>query len=194
MKTYKQDRKFNELDPLNTGPTRNPGALKQCQSIDFPYRTLTGFKLVTLFTVLALGLIGKSYLAHAEENAVMSNIQAVAESYAQETGDVLAQDDRWTRIEFSSTYIDPVVVIEGSSANENNAYVVGIRNVVDALGFEISLKNCNNSTGNPVQEAVNYAVIEKDPLPTTEKTNAEIRQQFSWGECTMASADTTTTS
>ena len=149
----------------------------------------TGFKLATIATALALGLTGKPYLAQAEPNAVTSNLQALAVSYAQESNGVLAQD-QWTRIEFSGTYIDPVVVVEGSSANENNAYIVGIRNV-DSLGFEISLKNCNNSAGNPLQEDVSYAVIERSQLPATEDGNANIRQQFSWGECTTAAANST---
>jgi hypothetical protein len=190
VKTNKRNRKSNEQDALNLEQTRKQGALKQCQSVAFSYSSIAGFKLVTLVTALALGLIGKPYLAHAEENIVMSNIQSLAESYAQESNDVLAQD-HWTRIEFSGTYIDPVVVVEGSSANKNNSYVVGIRNV-DEMGFEISLKNCNKSTGNPVQEDVNYAVIERNQLPATEDAKAEIRQQFSWGECTTAAAHTKT--
>ncbi|MDD5323185.1 MAG: hypothetical protein PHD43_21750, partial [Methylococcales bacterium] len=60
-----------------------------------------------------------------------------------------------------------------------------------AMGFEVSLKNCSNSTGIPVQENVNYAVIEKSQLPLTEDANAEVRQQFSWGEC-AATEDATT--
>jgi hypothetical protein len=191
VKINNQNRKSNPQDPLNPEQTHNPGTLIQCQSVDFSYPN-TGFKLVTLLTALALGLIAKPYLAHAEENAVTSNLQAVAKSYAQESSTVLAQD-HWTRFEFSGTYIDPIVVVEGSSANENNTFIVGVRNV-DAMGFEIRLKNCNNSTGNSVQEDVNYAVIEKDQLPATEGVNAEIRQQFSWGECTTAVANTTPTS
>jgi len=136
---------------------------------------------VAIFTALALGLISKPYLAHAEKDVVPSNLQAIAESYAQEHGEVLAQD-YWTRIEFSTTYIDPVVVVEGSIANADDSYVVGIRNV-DAMGFEVRLKNCDNSTNIPVQEYVNYTVIEKSQLPSTKGANAELRQQFSWGEC-----------
>jgi len=45
-------------------------------------------------------------------------------------------------------YIDPVVVVEGSVANANNPYVVGVRNI-DAMGFEVSLQTCNYSTGIP---------------------------------------------
>jgi hypothetical protein len=186
VKTYNQNTQYPTQDSLYPVQTRHPGALNQCQSVDSSYPSISGFKLVTLVTALALGLIAKPYLAHAEENAVTSNLQALAVSYAQESNDVLAQD-HWTRIEFSGTYIDPVVVVEGSNANENNAYVVGIRNV-DAMGFEISLKKCNESAGNPVQEDVNYSVIDKDRLSANEATNAQIRQQFSWGECTTTAA------
>ena len=188
MKINIQSSKSNQQNSLNLKQTRHSKALKQSQTFDFSYSSNVGFKRITLFTALALGLLCKPYLAHAEENAVTSNLQAVAESYAQEIGDVDAED-RWTRIEFSTIYIDPVVVVEGSIANGDKSYVVGIRNV-DARGFEVSLKNCSNSTGIPVQKKVNYSVIEKSQLPTTEGANAGVRQQFSWGEC--ATADTTT--
>ena len=102
---------------------------------------------IALLTALALGLMSKPYFAHAETNAVTSYLQEVAKSNAQELGGVIA-DEHWTRIEFSKTYIDPVVVVEGSVANANNPYVVGIRNV-DAMGFEISLQNCNNVHRHP---------------------------------------------
>jgi hypothetical protein len=135
VKTYNQNTKYNPQDPIYPAQTRHPGALIQCQPVGSSFHTINGFKLLTLVSALALGLIAKPYLAHAEENAVMSTIHALADLYAQETGDVLAQD-HWTRIEFSGTYIDPVLIVENSSVNENNSYVVGIRNV-DAMGFEI---------------------------------------------------------
>jgi hypothetical protein len=180
----------NTKKSLNLKLALNSRVLKQFQSADFSYSALASLMRATLFTTLALGLICSPYhLAYAEENPITSNQQSLAESYAQELGDVLAQD-HWTRIQFSSTYDDPVVVVEGSTANGNNSYVVGIRNV-DAMGFEVSLKNCDSAAGIPVQENVRYSVIEKSQLPSTEGANSEVRQQFSWGECTTA-ADITT--
>ena len=173
--------KTNTQKSLDLKRTRNSSALNQCQSIDSPYSSITGFMRIALLTALALGLISNPYFAHAETNAVTSYLQEVAKSNAQELGGVIA-DEHWTRIEFSKTYIDPVVVVEGSVANAHNTYVVGIRNV-GAMGFEISLQNCNNATGIPVQENVNFSVIEKSQLPATESSNAKIRQEFSWGEC-----------
>jgi hypothetical protein len=69
--------------------------------------------------------------------------------------------------------------------------MVGIRNV-DAMGFEISLENCNNSTDIPIQDNVSYAVIEKSQLPSTESANDKVRQQLLWGECVTAATDITT--
>ncbi len=167
--------------------TRNSTGFKQNQSGDSLYRSMTGFKLPALFKVLALSLISSPYFAHA--NALNSNLQAMASSYAQEVGTVTTQDN-WNRIEFGATYIDPVVVIEDSVANTNNTYVIGIRNV-DAMGFEINLKDCNSSSTNTsVQENVNFSVIDRSQLPPTEDPDAQVTQQFSWGEC--PSADTTT--
>jgi len=173
--------KTNTQKSLNLKRACNSSALIQCQTIDSPYSPITGFMRIALLTALSLGLISNPYFAHAETNAVTSYLQEVAKSNAQELGGVIA-DKNWTRIEFSKTYIDPVVVVEGSVANAHNTYVVGIRNV-GAMGFEISLQNCNNATGIPVQENVDFSVIEKSQLPATESSNAKIRQQFSWGEC-----------
>ncbi len=189
MKINFKSSKASKNKPLNLKQSRHSRALKQCQAVDFSYSSMTGFKRVAIYATLALGLISNPYLAHAE-NAVTSNLQALAELYAQESGDVRAED-HWTRIEFSTTYIDPVVVVGGSIANVNNTYVVGIRNV-DAMGFEISLENCNNSTDIPSQDNVSYAVIEKSQLPSTESANDKVRQQFSWGECVTAATDITT--
>jgi hypothetical protein len=190
VKVNIKSSKANKNKPLNLKKTRNSSALKRCQSVDFSYNPITDFKRVAIYATLALGLISNPYLVHAEENPVTSNLQAVAESNAQELGGVIA-NDHWTRIEFSTTYIDPIVVVEGSIANVNNTYVVGIRNV-DDKGFEVSLNNCSNPNDGPVQENVNFAVIEKSQLPSTEGPNAEVRQQFSWGECVTAATDITT--
>ena len=179
--------KTNTQKSLDLKRTRNSSALNQYQSVDSPYSSITGFMRIALLTALALGLISKPYFVHAETNAVISYLQEVAKSNAQELGGVIS-NEHWTRIEFSTTYIDPIVVVEGSVANANNTYVVGIRNV-DAMGFEVSLKNCNNSTDIPVQENVSYSVIEKSQLTLTKGANVDVRQLFSWGECVAAVAD-----
>lgn len=192
MKTNNPSSKTNKQHSLNLKQTRNSRALQQSQSFNFSDNPFTGFKKAAIYATLALGLISNPYLAHANKNAVTSNLQAqaVAESYAHELGDARVEE-HWTRIEFSSTYIDPVVVVEGSLGNGDIYYVVGIRNV-DAMGFEVSLKNCSNSNGIPIQENINYAVIEKSQLPLTDDPNAaELSQQFSWGECTAAAAEIT---
>jgi hypothetical protein len=173
--------KTNTQKSLNPQRTRNSSALNQYQTVDSPYSSITGFMRISFLTALALGMISNPYFAHAETNAVTSYLQEVAKSNAQELGGVIT-DEHWIRIEFSKTYVDPVVVVEGSAANLHSSYVVGIRNV-DKLGFEISLQSCNNATSIPVQENVNFSVIEKTQLPATESSNTKIRQQFSWGEC-----------
>jgi hypothetical protein len=185
VKTNNQISKTARTKSFNLKQTHHSGVLHSFQLFDFSYNPITGLKRAALYTALTVSLIGTPYLAHAEENAVTSNLQAIAKSYAQESGDVYAKE-RWTRIEFDTTYIDPVVVVEGSIADSDQPYMVGIRNV-DAMGFEVSLKNCSHSTGNPVQENVNYAVLEKSQLPLTEELNSKVRQQFSWGECALTS-------
>ena len=114
--------KTNTQKSLNLKRACNSSALNQCQSIDSPYSPITGFMRIASLTALSLGLMSNPYFAHAETNAVASYLQEVAKSNAQELGGVIA-DKNWTRIEFSKTYIDPVVVVEGSVANAHNTYV-----------------------------------------------------------------------
>ena len=161
-------------------------ALSQCQPADLSRSSMAGFMRVTLFLALAMCLVSKPYIAQAGTNAVTAYLQAVAQSNAQELGGVVA-NNHWTRIEFGKTYIDPVVVVEASAINPNSTYVVGIRNV-DAMGFEIGLKSCNNGADIPLQENVNYSVIDKSRLPSTQDANTKVRQQFSWGECPAAAS------
>jgi hypothetical protein len=75
---------------------------------------------IPLLTALPFVLISNSYFAHAESNFVPSYLQEVAKSNAQELGGVIA-DEHWTRIEFSTTYIEPIVVSEEPIANANNS-------------------------------------------------------------------------
>jgi hypothetical protein len=164
--------------------TRNSRALNQCQCVDSPCRSITGFMRIALLTALALGLISKPYFAHAETNAVTSYLQEVAKSNARELGEAIA-DERWIRMEFSTTYIEPIVVFEEPIDHANNTFVIGIRNV-DATGVEINLKDYDNSSDVSVKENVNFSVIQKSQLPATESSNAKVRQQFSWGECCPA--------
>ena len=175
--------KTNTQKSLNLKRACNSSALIQCQTIDSPYSPITGFMRIALLTALSLGLISNPYFAHAETNAVTSYLQEVAKSNAQELGGVIS-NEHWTRIEFSTTYIEPIVVFKEPIDSANNTYVVSIRNV-DATGFEINLKNCDKSSDAPVQENVNFSVIDKSQLPATEST-ANVRQQFSWGECCPA--------
>lgn len=147
----------------------------------FPRFSIFGAKQLILISVVALGLLINPYFAHAEENVVTSNLQAVAELSAQELGGVVA-NDHWTRIEFGTTYVDPIVVVEPLITNADNPYIVGIRNV-DSLGFEINLKGCNSSIDVPLQETISYSVIEHSQLPSAEQTSPPLGQPFAWGEC-----------
>ncbi len=164
--------------------TRNLRALNQCQCPDSLCRSIAGFMRIALLTAFILWLISKPYFAHAETSAVTSYLQEVAKSNARELGEAIA-DECWTRIEFSTTYIESIVVFEEPIGNANNTFVISIRNV-DATGVEINLKDYDNSSDDSVKENVNFSVIEKNQLPSTESSNAKIRQQFSWGECCPA--------
>jgi hypothetical protein len=136
-------------------------------------------KLHAMTAIAAAILLGPIH-AHAEPATAVLKLQKAAATNALELGSAVA-DDHWTRVEFSKVYDDPVVVIEPSIDNANNTYLVGIRNV-DAKGFEINLKSCNNARDFPLQENVNFSVIENGQLPGASQAPVT-KQRFAWGEC-----------
>lgn len=159
------------------------------QSTPLFHRQLFGAKRLTAIKTIATVLMLSPVLVLAELDPALLKLQTVAESNAMELGSAVA-DTHWTRIEFSKVYVDPIVVVEPLIDNGNNAYVVGIRNI-DDMGFEINLKNCNNSPEIPLQETINFSVIDNSQLPSAEQANTAVRQRFAWGECVTAAADIT---
>ncbi len=139
-------------------------------------------KLVAIKTIIAV-LSVSPILLHAEskKDANLLNIIEMSRSNAAELGSAVA-DDHWTRIEFSKMYVDPVVVIEPDVNADNNTYITGIRNI-DSKGFEINLKNCNDSSEVPLQETINFSVIDNSQIPPKNEKNTVLRQPFAWGEC-----------
>ena len=151
------------------------------QYFPLPNVSISDVKQFALRSVVVFCLAANPYLAQAEQNAEKVDIQTGAALNAQELGGVIG-NDHWTRIEFSKTYIYPVVVVEPSTVQGGNAYVVGIRNV-DASGFEINLKGCDGSINPLLQEEVNYSVVDNDQLSSAGQADTRIRQYFAWGEC-----------
>ncbi len=147
------------------------------------HHTFSNAKKVAAIKAIATVLLVSPMLLHAEskKDDNLLNIIAIADSNAVELGSVVA-DDHWTRIEFSKVYVDPVVVIESDVNAGNNTYVTGIRNI-DSKGFEINLKNCNASSEAPLQETINFSVIDNIELSQSNGNKSVIRQPFAWGEC-----------
>lgn len=139
-------------------------------------------KRLFLIALAVFWLIAKPFPVAAETADNTAKLQDISLKYAKEGTVVNADAKKWTRIEFSGNYIDPVVVMTDPVADKD--FIIGVRNV-DALGFEISLKDC--APGNiPITKDVAYEVVEKDGLPISEAENNMIHQQFSWGACVTA--------
>lgn len=145
-----------------------------------PRFSVRGVKSFAQNLTLTTILLASPYAVLAEQGSAMQNLQTAAAANAQELGGVTA-NGKWNRIEFSQPYTDPIVVVDPLIANGDSAYVVGIRNV-DSLGFEINLKSCNPASDIPLQETINYSVIENSQLRSSEASD-QIRQVYAWGEC-----------
>lgn len=111
----------------------------------------------------------------------IANLQNLSLKYAQE-GTVVNADQKWQRIDFARSYVDPVVVITEPA---DKPFITGIRNV-DETGFEIKLKSCD--AGNKaLYEGVAYEVMDKERLPIPAAENELVKQRFSFGGCVTAS-------
>jgi hypothetical protein len=76
-----------------------------------------------------------------------------------EMGEVFV-DHHWQRVDFSGTFIYPIVVAKPASSNDPEPAVVRIRNV-DETGFEIRIQEWDYQDGVHDYETVSYLVVEK---------------------------------
>ncbi len=137
-----------------------------------PHFASTSKRLFTALTA-ALALTAVSATVQAQQDPAVRNLQ----TQAQESNAAFASG-KWTRVEFSKSYDDPVVVVETLVNNSDVPYMVGVRNI-DPMGFEISLKSCNGSDA-PLQESINFSVLENNPAA---QDSEQSRQLYAWGEC-----------
>ena len=66
----------------------------------------------------------------------------------------------WKRVDFTDSFIDPVVVAKPSSYNETDPAVVRIKDV-DSTGFDISIQEWDYLDGSHAFETVGYIVMER---------------------------------
>ncbi|MFC1684227.1 choice-of-anchor D domain-containing protein [Pseudomonadota bacterium] len=76
-----------------------------------------------------------------------------------EVGEVFV-DHNWKRIDFDTTFVDPVVVAKPASQNDIAPAVVRLRNV-DATGFEMRVQEWDYQDGLHAAEHISYVVMDK---------------------------------
>lgn len=142
-------------------------------------------KVTAITAIAAASFLVNPLFVQAETSHNLQNIQTIADNNAAELGSIIASD-HWTRIEFSKVYVDPVVVLDAKPNTQSDTYIAGVRNI-DSMGFEINLKSCN-SNGNPLQETINYTVLDNNELTSNNQSNTLMKQRFAWGECKTSAA------
>ena len=69
-------------------------------------------------------------------------------------------DNNWVRVEFSSQFINPVVVVGPPSTNGTAPCVTRLKNIT-STGFDIRIQEWNYLDGNHTKETVSYLVMEQ---------------------------------
>ena len=76
-----------------------------------------------------------------------------------EVGEVMV-DHNWLRVQFQKPYVDPVVVAQSLSLNDDDPAVVRIRNV-DLSGFDVRIQEWHYLDGRHARESVGYLVMDR---------------------------------
>jgi len=88
-----------------------------------------------------------------------------------EIGEV-SVDHNWKRVAFNDTFIDPVVVANPLSYNEEDPAVLRIRNL-DSRGFDIRVQEWDYLNGTHTAENVSYIVMERGSYILEDGTKVE---------------------
>lgn len=89
-------------------------------------------------------------------------------------------DHTWTRITFSESFFDPIVIAKPLSYNEADPAIIDIRNV-DPTGFEVRIQEWNHLDGNHALEKVGYLAIERGVYTLPDGTRLEASQEEAGG-------------
>lgn len=84
-------------------------------------------------------------------------------------------DNTWTRITFSESFFDPIVIAKPLSYNETDPAIIDIRNV-SPTGFEARAQEWSHLDGNHALEKVGYLAIEKGAYTLPDGTRLEASQ------------------
>jgi hypothetical protein len=88
-----------------------------------------------------------------------------------ETGEV-SVDNNWMRVEFTDFFVDPIVVSNPLSSNEEDPAVIRIRDV-DSTGFDIRIQEWDYLDGTHTTEKVGYIVMERGSYTLEDGTKLE---------------------
>jgi PKD repeat protein len=94
--------------------------------------------------------------------------------FQMELGEVEINHD-WVRVDFSDSFVNPVVVAGPVSSNDSDPCVIRLRNIT-STGFDIRLQEWNYLDGSHALETVAYFVLERGSFTLADGTMVEAGQ------------------
>ncbi|MDJ0780928.1 MAG: malectin domain-containing carbohydrate-binding protein [Desulfosarcinaceae bacterium] len=107
----------------------------------------------------------------ADRNVVVEFAPESVDLPTFETGEVII-DHKWTRIGFTHSYSEPIVVARSLSINGRDPAVVRIRNV-GPTGFDLRVQEWDYRDGKHVKEQIGYLVMERGVYTLNDGTRIE---------------------
>lgn len=108
---------------------------------------------------------------YSEEVVVQGSLDGGSEDFPLEAGEITV-DHNWSRVQFESSFTQPVVIAKMISQNDTAPCVVRVRNV-SGSGFDVRVQEWDYLDGIHGDEVVSYFVIEKGTYEFSDGTRIE---------------------
>ncbi|MEA3469253.1 MAG: fibronectin type III domain-containing protein [Thermodesulfobacteriota bacterium] len=115
---------------------------------------------------------------YSEEIVVQGSLDGGSEDFPSNAGEIpleageITVDHNWSRVQFESSFTQPVVIAKMISQNDTAPCVVRVRNV-NGSGFDVRVQEWDYLDGIHGDEVVSYFVIEKGTYELSDGTRIE---------------------
>ncbi len=151
---------------------------------EFIYNPDTNFNGTDIFTykvsddngefeiaTVTMNVTAVNDIAVVVNDTISTSINQGESTFVMEMGTVIVNKD-WQIVEFSESFIDPIVVAKPASHQDENPCVVRIQNIT-ATGFEIRLQNWDYLADNHGDESVSFVAVERGSFEMSDGTLIE---------------------
>ncbi|MCD6388074.1 MAG: cadherin-like domain-containing protein [Desulfobulbaceae bacterium] len=159
-------------------------SLLNAATSEFTYTPVLNFNGTDIFTykvsddngeseiaTVTINVTAVDDIAVAVNDAISTSFNQEESTFVIEMGTVIVNKD-WQTVEFSESFIDPIVVAKPASHQDENPCVVRIQNITNT-GFEIRLQNWDYLADDHGDETISFVAVERGSFEMSDGTLVE---------------------